>query len=66
MRLLQRADWSFGFLWAACTCVFYVLASVFVLEQNFDFDFIATNLVLWTVGGIFMALALGIKRNRAP
>ena len=63
MRLIKKADWAFGYIWAAVTAVLYMIASVFVLHQELTFDFILTNLALWSAAGALMAIALGWKRE---
>jgi len=63
MNVLARADWTFGVFWALFTGVLFGAASVIVLERPLDLDFILTNIALWTVGGIVMAVAIGLKRQ---
>ena len=63
MRLFLRADWLFGFLWASVVCLFHIAASVFVFGQRVDTDLYLTYLSLWTVGFLFMSLAVGFKRR---
>ncbi|MGJ8528591.1 hypothetical protein [Maritalea sp.] len=62
MRILINADWVFGIGWAIFTGTLYVLASVLVLNQVLDLEFILTNLALWSSAGIVMAVALGLRQ----
>jgi len=64
LRFLVHADWAFGLFWAVVTGALYVLASVFVLDQALDKSFITSNLLIWTVGGVFVSIAIGWRNKR--
>lgn len=63
MNVLARADWTFGAFWALFTGVLFGAGSVVLLERPLDLDFILTNIALWTVSGIVMAVAIGLRRR---